>query len=224
MVGLVFAGGHSPVTALAGRGAGSADGAACPRSRTAVAPRPEASEDSATMLTGWAERARRGDQESLARLLTHEQPRLYATALALLGCRWRAQDATQEALTVACATVSRLREPERVRAWLGRILTTKAVDILRAEARYSGPETAPAQTDAGPGLAETVGGDLALREALLGLDPDRRIVVALRFFLDLNYAEIVDVTGLPPGTVRSRLHRALLQLHECLVGDAGEHG
>jgi RNA polymerase sigma-70 factor, ECF subfamily len=55
-----------------------------------------------------------------------------------------------------------------------------------------------------------------LQEAIGNLDDDHRIVVVLRDIEDLSIEEICDITGLPDGTVKSRLHRARLALRKKL--------
>ena len=55
-----------------------------------------------------------------------------------------------------------------------------------------------------------------LQEAIANLDDDHRVVVVLRDVEDLSIEEICDITGLPDGTVKSRLHRARLALRKKL--------
>lgn len=60
---------------------------------------------------------------------------------------------------------------------------------------------------------------LAARETIAGLPSLQREILDLRFQHDLSYAEIADVLGIPVGTVRSRLHNAILLLRERLEAD-----
>ena len=55
-----------------------------------------------------------------------------------------------------------------------------------------------------------------LQEAIASLDEDQRMVVVLRDVEDLSIEEICEITGLPDGTVKSRLHRARLVLRKKL--------
>jgi RNA polymerase sigma-70 factor (ECF subfamily) len=59
--------------------------------------------------------------------------------------------------------------------------------------------------------------DEELERALTQLEESQRQVVALRFYADLSLEEIAEVTGIPLGTVKSRLHRALAKLRERLL-------
>jgi RNA polymerase sigma-70 factor (ECF subfamily) len=58
--------------------------------------------------------------------------------------------------------------------------------------------------------------EIILQKAIEGLDDDHRIVVVLRDIEDLSIEEICEITGLPDGTVKSRLHRARLALRKKL--------
>jgi RNA polymerase sigma-70 factor (ECF subfamily) len=55
-----------------------------------------------------------------------------------------------------------------------------------------------------------------LYAAVAELEPDQRIVVMLRFWLDLTVDDIADRLGVPPGTVKSRLHRSMVRLRAAL--------
>ncbi|MBW2277933.1 MAG: sigma-70 family RNA polymerase sigma factor, partial [Deltaproteobacteria bacterium] len=58
----------------------------------------------------------------------------------------------------------------------------------------------------------------AIQEAISTLEEDQRLVVVLRDIQNLTYEEIGEITDLPPGTVKSRLHRARMALKEKLAG------
>ena len=62
-----------------------------------------------------------------------------------------------------------------------------------------------------------------MQDAIANLEEDQRIVVVLRDVEDLSIEEICDITGLPDGTVKSRLHRARLLLRKRLSRHVGEH-
>jgi RNA polymerase sigma-70 factor (ECF subfamily) len=60
--------------------------------------------------------------------------------------------------------------------------------------------------------------ETVLQQAIATLDEDHRLLVVLRDIEELSYDEIAEITGLPEGTVKSRLHRARVALKEHLVG------
>ncbi len=152
-----------------------------------------------------ARRARRGDQTALATLLRHHERQLYSSALAILRSSWDAQDAVQETFLEACVSISSLRDCERFAGWISTILTRKCLRILRASSGAS-----PLEYDV-PGEGDVFIGterDEQLLRAVAELPEEQRTVIALRFYLDLSYREIQQITGWPEGTVKSRINRA----------------
>ena len=145
-------------------------------------------------------------EEGFVRLVSQELAAAYRTAAVLLGDSVEAEDATQDALVRAWQRWDHLREDERAGAWFGRILVNVCRDRLRSRhaivVRWVGDPTAPDPA------ARTAERD-ALWGAFAGLGADQQIVVALRYYLDLPVEAIAERTGVPPGTVKSRLHHAL---------------
>jgi RNA polymerase sigma-70 factor (ECF subfamily) len=138
----------------------------------------------------------------------------YRLAAVLLGDRIEAEDATHEAMLRAQRSWSTVRDPDAAPAWLDRIVVNECRDRLRRRrvtraivtAEENGHEPATIGDDARSAeLAE-------LRAAIEQLTTDHRIVVILRYLLDLPVDEIAARTGSPVGTVKSRLHHAIRQL------------
>src|SRR5262249_4051874 len=142
-------------------------------------------------------------------------------AAALVGPA-EAEDAVQEASMRAWQAWSTLRDVEAARPWLLQI----TVNVCRHWRRgLKGQQQAhlqplPEDTEhllavlaTDPGTSDHTGA-LDLRAAINALPSELRTVVVLRFYAGLDATEIGGAIGIPPGTVRSRLHRALLQLRE----------
>lgn len=145
-------------------------------------------------------------ERAFGRLVDRELAAAYRTASLLLGDPAEAEDVTQDALERAWRRWDQLRDPDRAGAWFGRILVNACRDRIRAPrrspVRWIGE---PATPDATATIAERD----ALDGALAGMNPDQRITVVLRYFLDLPVEEIAERTGAPVGTVKSRLRLAL---------------
>jgi RNA polymerase sigma factor (sigma-70 family) len=166
------------------------------------------------------ERAMAGDHDAFSELARVSISRLYATARLILRDHGRAEDATQDALVAAWRDLSALRDPDRFDAWLHRLLVRSCYRELRRgrhrwtiEVDVEGLDLSTAD-----GSLELVDRD-QLERGFERLDPDQRIVLVLHYYLGLTLDESADALGVPPGTVRSRLHRATQTLRAALEAD-----
>lgn len=156
------------------------------------------------------EQARRGSAAALAELFERYWPVAWRTAYALLADRAAADDAAQDGLQRAFASLARFERGRPFEPWLKRIVANRALDELRRERRRpaveaGAPRIEPREPDEAPAVAAAV--------AAL---PEERRVVVLRYWLDLSVDEIAAELGLPRGTVGSRLSRALDDLRLAL--------
>jgi RNA polymerase sigma-70 factor (ECF subfamily) len=140
----------------------------------------------------------------------------YRLATLILRDRDEAADATQEAIVRAWSSWGTLRDRSRFDAWFDRIL----VNICRNRMRHARTIHVVALDDSFQLPAADAHGAtiarLALEPAFARLSPDQRIVVVLRFWRDLSVDDIAERLGVPPGTVKSRLHYALKTLREAV--------
>lgn len=164
--------------------------------------------------------ARAGHVAALGALLERYRPSLYATAIALLRNRDAALDAVQETCLIALARLGSLRDPETVGAWLQAVVRNVCLMVLRgaererlvADVDVPLMESGPEEALEGHALAEWVW------TAVGTLSPEDRLTVMLRYFSRCReYAAIAAVTGVPVGTVRSRLNRARSRLSLALL-------
>jgi RNA polymerase sigma-70 factor (ECF subfamily) len=165
------------------------------------------------------ERAMRGDQEAFASLATQWVDRCYALAYRILRDHHAAQDATQQALFGAWRDLPRLRDTDRVEAWLYRLVVHACYQLARSErrsqARIAVIQSNPSQASS-PDVASSVAARDELETAFRALTPERRAVVVLHHHLGYPLTEIAATLGIPEGTARSRLHHAVRQLRAAL--------
>ena len=142
----------------------------------------------------------------------------YRLAGIILGDRVEAEDATHDAVVAAWKRYGSLRDPARFEPWFERILVNTCRDRLRRERRRPVVEIEP-ERDYGQTADGLSGVDdrLVLDRAFERLTGDHRIVVALRFYLDLGVDDIADRLGIPAGTVKSRLHFATKRLYAAIA-------
>jgi RNA polymerase sigma-70 factor, ECF subfamily len=156
-------------------------------------------------------------EEAFRQLSARHVQSAYRLAWAILGDAGDAEDAAQDAFTSAWRQRNTLRDADRFDAWFGRILVNCCRDRLRRRARE--PHPTPIEFDVGlpDHSRDSLERDELYRE-ISRLDPDQRIVVILRFWQDMAVDDIAERLGVPPGTVKSRLHRSMRRLRVALEG------
>jgi len=151
-------------------------------------------------------------------LFADNQPRLFRYFVRAVGHVETARDLTQDVfLRVTRSAVPQAPEGE-IRAWLFRIARNLALDHFRKTGRY--PQAVPAVHEAARSPSQEV--DAAVREALDALTDLDRDVFLMREMAGLGYDEIARACDLTPDAVRSRIHRARLQLRERLAAPIAE--
>jgi RNA polymerase sigma-70 factor, ECF subfamily len=170
---------------------------------------------------GLLARLRAGDPRAFEELVTTYQHRVFGVALRMLGSRAEAEEIAQEAFLRAHRAVVSFRGDARLGTWLYGIASRLCLNRLsspdrrmaRGDAALAG---VPATTPDAAAEVERAELDAALRTAIEELPNEQRLVLVLRDVEGLSYEEIADALALVPGTVRSRLHRARMQLKEKL--------
>jgi RNA polymerase sigma-70 factor (ECF subfamily) len=162
----------------------------------------------------WVTQAQAGDPDAFVRLLNrYEKPLLYYLRR-LVPNTDDALDLHQEVWLDAFRGLKSLQVPEAFRAWLYRIAHHKAARFLRdgireervVESLVEG-RTENSQTDAAIALDAE-----ALHKALEILPTHHREILVLHYLRDLSTQEVAAVLNCPPGTVKSRLYHARLEL------------
>lgn len=149
-------------------------------------------------------------------------PSLRRYARALTGDTWAADDLVQDTLERACSKWRLWLVGTNLRAWLFSVMHNLFVNQLRQSA--SGAQAAMLDIDELvddlPAPASNPDQALDLQRCLLRLPPEQREVLLLASMEDMSYAEIAKVTGVPLGTVMSRLSRARARLQSLLDAPA----
>lgn len=169
-----------------------------------------------------------GDAEALDRLLMRAQEVAWRFSTSVCGHADDAEDAMQEALIKTYRYVGRIREPEAFRPWLYRTVRNaclmgrrkKAGEPARLQSLdevLPGPDDRPRPDAPHPGknpeqLADNAGLRRRLRKALRTLPGPYRAIVFLREMEGLSTREVAKVLGISEDNVKTRLHRARVQL------------
>jgi RNA polymerase sigma-70 factor (ECF subfamily) len=159
-------------------------------------------------------------------LVAHYWDDAYRVGFLLLHDRGAAEEVAQDALLGAVDSIGSFDLDRPFRPWLQRIAANKALDRLRHKARR--PELIVEQADADDRVSDAIADAIArealsdeLLAALAALGPEFRTAVVLRHLLDYEPQEIAEIVGVPAATVRTRIHRGLLQLRNALRTEEG---
>jgi RNA polymerase sigma-70 factor, ECF subfamily len=176
--------------------------------------RPWTSEDSSI------ERGK-GEHDAFASLVDVHLARLDAAARLILRDPELAHDAVQEALIRAWHDLPGLRDHERFEAWLHRLLVNACLDLVRRRKhRVIEVELTPIDAPVTHDVAGALGDRQLLDQALAGLAPSHRAVVALHYLLGMPLPEVAASRGIPIGTAKSRLHYALAAMRTTVMAES----
>jgi RNA polymerase sigma-70 factor (ECF subfamily) len=171
------------------------------------------------------ERARRGEVMAYEELVRRYQDVAVRTAH-VIAPDGDAEDAAQEAFVKAYAALARFRPGAPFRPWLLRIVANEARNRRRSAGRRTGLALRAAEDrpsdDAAPSPESAVLANesrAALLAAVNALRDEDREVIAARYFLGLSELEAAEALGVPRGTVKSRLSRALDRLRDAVVAE-----
>ena len=160
-------------------------------------------------------RAQRGDLDAFGELVRRHEATAVRVAAVVCGSAG-AEDAAQEAFVRAYRSLHRFDAERPFRPWLSRIVANVAKNRVRSEQRHVQLALRAPHEDAAPDTAADAAIANARREVLAGalerLSERDRLVIVYRWFEDMSERDIADALGVRPGTVKSRLSRAMSRL------------
>jgi RNA polymerase sigma-70 factor (ECF subfamily) len=178
------------------------------------------------------------DEQAFGEIVRQYGDKVFSLIYRMLGNRQEAEDVAQDVFITVFKTIDSFRGEAKFSTWLLRIAANHAKNRIKYLARRAtdkggldeAPEAAMADLGKAPAQAhvsspeaalEAAERGTALEQAIASLDEDHRLVLVLRDIEELAYEEICEITGLPEGTVKSRIHRARLALKERLARERG---
>ena len=161
-----------------------------------------------------------GRRTALASLMDRHGEHLMSYLVSILNHRMQAEDAFQDTWIKVLEKIHRFDLRQPFAPWLFRVARNRAYDLLRRQRRWAWPgwrrregeEPQPVDLAAPADFAVEFADRETVRRLLARLEPVHREALWLRFYRDLSYEEIAAVCGVPLGTVKSRLRRALDRL------------
>ncbi len=180
-------------------------------------------------------RLKNGDERAFKELVTTYQNRVFGLVFRMIGNRHEAEDLAQDVFLTVYRAIGSYRGEGRFYTWLYRIASNTCKNRIKYlkgrhfNTRVDVDDNTEAQMPSREGgalhsLQSQVPGpeamiqgqriQRAIQRELAKLDEDHRLLIVLRDIEGLSYADIMRITGLPAGTVKSRLHRARVALKE----------
>ncbi len=158
-------------------------------------------------------RARQGDQTAFGQLVNRFKGPVYRHALGMLGDRGEAEDAAQDIFVKVYQAIGKLEDAYAFYSWLMRITSNLCKDKLKQRAKQVETDDMPDER-----LPDLLSPDpvlrLSMQEALTQLSVDHREILLLHDVQGFRYEEIAELTGIPMGTVKSRLFSARMSLRK----------
>jgi RNA polymerase sigma-70 factor, ECF subfamily len=159
------------------------------------------------------ERARRGDGVAFADLIQPEYRGAVRLAHALLHNLDEAEDAVQESALKAWRKLGNLRDGSPLRPWFLGIVVNQCRSVRRTKWWTNRTDEEPPEEEAD---AVDVAAALDLKRALAHLSYDQRLILVLRYYMDMPFEEIALTLAVSPKAARSRVERAVHQLRPML--------
>jgi RNA polymerase sigma-70 factor (ECF subfamily) len=167
------------------------------------------------------EAAQRGDREAYVDLIRTRSDDLFALSHRILRDIDRAEDAFQDALVIAWRDLPKLRDPDRLDAWLRQVFVNVCLEhATRDRRRTAILRVLPVDGPAAPDQLLSVGDRDELERGFRRLAPQERAILVLHHYVGYAPSEIAELLGIPPGTARSRLHNAHRAMRAALDADA----
>jgi len=170
-----------------------------------------------------------GDGAAFGEIVERHENRLYNTVYRLVGSAEDARDLLQDTFVKAYENLEHFRGGSSLYTWLFRIAVNTSLSHRRRRkwVQMSAPAGDADDPNPGNAVADTAAADPAdplitaetealVQEAINDLDDEHRTVVVLRDIQHCDYHEIAEILEVPPGTVKSRLHRARMMLRDKL--------
>ncbi len=179
-------------------------------------------------------RCQEDDRDAFDLLTLRYQDEIYRLAVRMINDRERARDIAQESFLRAFRAIKNFRGHSTFSTWIYRITLNLCYNERHSRRRAMAASTfslnatgeddegameLPDQSREPAGRAVTEELSRKIFEAVDSLDESHRTVVILRDMNDRSYQDIAEILSCPVGTVRSRLHRARMELRELLIDD-----
>ncbi len=175
------------------------------------------------------------DERAFEEVIRLYQNKVFNLVYRMIGNQEEAEDLAQEVFVTVFKSVDSFRGEAKFSTWLYRIAanhcknrmkylgrrsykqTGELDEAAEREAQNAQPSSLRPQVDGPDAVLEGLQLERLVQEGIASLEEEHRELIVLRDVEDLSYEEIAEITGVELGTVKSRLHRARLQLKELMA-------
>ncbi len=177
-------------------------------------------------------RLRERDEQAFGEIVRTYGDKVFSLIYRMLGNRQEAEDVAQDVFITVFKTIESFRGEAKFSTWLLRIAANHSKNRIKhlarrptegvdpedvSQVRQSADRPTPpvqAHIDAPDKMLEAAEIEKLMQHAIGELPEDQRLLIVLRDIEEMSYEEIGEITGLPEGTIKSRLHRARMAIKE----------
>jgi RNA polymerase sigma-70 factor (ECF subfamily) len=175
------------------------------------------------------------DKRAFEQLIAKFQTPIFNLLYRMTGVREEAEDLAQEVFLTVYRKIELFRGESPLATWIYRIAYNLCMnrrkylgrrrdrdrqpfdEVVERNIVESGTMSTSSQVSRPDEMAEGLQMERLIQDAITALDEEQRVILVLRDVQNMSYESISDITGLPAGTVKSRLHRARMALKERLA-------
>jgi len=167
------------------------------------------------------QKLKNGDMQILRLVYELFYKSVYQAAFFITSDPSLAEDAVHEVFLKLPSRIEQLEDPSKLEAWLCRMASNTARDIIRRHSRsdlFAGARDVCPDNQAGSPETTLLANEdkTTIKQYIERLQPEYKIVIYLKYYQDLKIEEISKILGIPLGTVKSRLIRAREELRKII--------
>lgn len=163
-------------------------------------------------------KAQAHDKEAVLKLILDKKSEYYRLAYVYLGNKEDVLDAMEDMIVLVYENIRKLKNPDSFYSWSKSILINCCKKQLRSRKKII---LLNKMEEQGQEESDRSIASIDLKRYLQKLNSKQREAIKLRFFLDLDYGTIANITKVAEGTVKSRIHQGLKKLKKIMGGEYG---
>ena len=178
------------------------------------------------MVSRLVRQAKKGNKDALLQLIMADQDAYYRLAYSYMGNEHDAMDAMEDMIVKLYEKIGQLRKGEAFYSWSKTILVNRCKALLSKKGKFQPLDeeleaTAPTLAEEDP--YRSTESEMDMHMLLANLNAQQREAIELRYVHDFPYQTIADITGVPLGTIKSRISLGMRKLKDFIGGERNEY-